>query len=643
MTTHNIYLAQPNYLYGDAAHLPYAAACLAANAFSDQRISSSYHLKRLIYRREPVDALVASLEAPSVFGFSSYVWNHEYNKTVARALKKRFPECRVIFGGHHVPKYDTELLRSNPWIDILVFGAGEVAFKKLLLAFTSGDSLDGIENIAFRNREGSITVTEKSVSEYSYISPYSAGMFDTIVNDPYGFAALLETNRGCPFGCAYCDWGAEEKRLRKFPMEQIKEDIHWIASHKIAYVVSADSNFGILKRDMEIIDELIRAKSIYGYPQSFRASYTKNSSLFIYQINEKLHKEGMSKGATLSFQSFNQETLNNVGRKNIPTSQFSELFKLYTQSEIPTYSELILGLPGETLSSFQKGVSQLLASGQHSSINIYNCEILPNSSLAQEEYIKKFAIKEAVTPLYQYHSETADDGIPEFSRIIVATESLSESDWIEANIYGWAIQTFHCLGLLQKFAVYAFYAENLPYDRFYTSLLDFIKNNKQSLLSSVYSKVSNIIKSIPRGESPVYITDSAPEISFPLEEGAFIDFVDDIDEFYLALTPFLHEVVRNKELYDTLLAYQKNIISVPRKENFSFSLDYDLFSFFEKAYLNENTPIKKIKNTISVDTGTPCADIQEYAVKVVWYGRKGGKTTYFFENAENKENIVSYR
>ena len=41
-------------------------------------------------------------------------------------------------------------------------------------------------------------------------SPYLTGVFDDIIanNPEYVFNATLETNRGCPFACTFCDWGS---------------------------------------------------------------------------------------------------------------------------------------------------------------------------------------------------------------------------------------------------------------------------------------------------------------------------------------------------------------------------------------------------------------------------------------------------
>ena len=86
-------------------------------------------------------------------------------------------------------------------------------------------------------------------------------------------------------------------------------------------------------------------------------------------------------------------TARNIGRKNLTMEHFASLMKKYNEAGIPTYSELILGLPAETKESFCKGICKLLENGQHNSVSVYHCEVLPNSELAQPEYIEKHKIE----------------------------------------------------------------------------------------------------------------------------------------------------------------------------------------------------------------------------------------------------------
>ena len=88
----NIYFVQACDVHGSGsnatAYLPYATGLLAAYAFHNETVKQNYRVKRFIYKKENIAEAVASLEAPAVVGFSTYIWNFEYNIAFASALNE---------------------------------------------------------------------------------------------------------------------------------------------------------------------------------------------------------------------------------------------------------------------------------------------------------------------------------------------------------------------------------------------------------------------------------------------------------------------------------------------------------------------------------------------------------------------------
>ena len=396
----NVYMVQASTTYGGnlfkAAYLPYAAGLLVANAWEDETIRSRYAFKRFVFTREATDEAVASFETPAVIGFSNYIWNTRYNLALARKTKERFPECVIIFGGHNVPPGDS-FLRQYPFIDFLIHAEGEDAFRALLLELLNDrPDFNGIHNLSFRSGDGYVTTPEVVQTRTDYPSPYLTGVFDSIFEEhpDMQLDAILETSRGCPRHCAYCDWGCTASAVRLFPMERVLAEIDWFAAHKVAFLWGADANFGAYARDEEITRHLIEVREKYGYPERLRTNYAKNNRDRVFRINRMLERDGMTKeGATLSFQSLNPDTLKAIGRQNMSLAQFREQIAMYRADGVTTYSELILGLPLETYESFCRGIGLLLENGQHRKINVYNCELLPNSPMAQPAYREKYGIK----------------------------------------------------------------------------------------------------------------------------------------------------------------------------------------------------------------------------------------------------------
>ena len=82
-----------------------------------------------------------------------------------------------------------------------------------------------------------------------------------------------------------------------------------------------------------------------------------NSNERILGISEKMNDVGLMRGLTLSFQSMNPETLKVIERSNMKIQKFEEIIEKCDEKGIPNYTEIILGLPLETLDTWKKGIN----------------------------------------------------------------------------------------------------------------------------------------------------------------------------------------------------------------------------------------------------------------------------------------------
>ncbi|MGN0444385.1 MAG: B12-binding domain-containing radical SAM protein [Acutalibacteraceae bacterium] len=621
----NIYMVQPNSQYGNSIYFPYAAGSLVAYAFKDEDVRSEYEFKGFFYKRSDIDEAVGSLESPFFIGFSCYVWNYEYNKAFAQKVKEKFPDCYIAFGGHQVNS-DSEIIGSD-YVDFVTLGEGEENFRLLLLSLIKKADFEDISNM-FYKKDGEIKQTGNVLTQIPHrISPYLEGYFDELVkNEKLEFSAILETNRGCPNRCAFCDWGNIKARVRLYDINIVKAEIDWMSENKIEYCYAADANFGLFPRDEEIIDYIIDKHNETGYPMKFQATYSKNNPETVFRINKKLNDAGMSKGATLSFQSMTQSVLDNIYRKNMPLESFNELMSLYSSNGIAAYSEIILGLPGESYESFRDGIEKLLESGQHMAINFFNCELLKNSIMNDPEYIKKYKIKCARTLQHQYHVIPDAKAVKEYSDIVVSTSTMSEEMWISSNILSVFVRTYHNLGLLQAVAIYLYYEKEVKYTDFYCGLIEWSKKNNETVCGRIYSwlygKYSEILSN--KGSLTCCI-DEFGELTWPLEEGSFLKIILEYNKFYEEIKPFLKLWFDDEKLFDDLMSYQRSIVKTPYSENRVLELDYDFYTFFNDIYCGRPHELETKKNKISVKPGEVSHNLEEYAVKTVWYGRKGSQ------------------
>ena len=625
MQVKKVYMVQPNNSLSGSLFLPYAAGAIAAYCFSDSKIKAEYKLGGLLFTKEPVEKALEKLENPSVVGFSCYMWNVEYNLILAKAVKEKYPQCITVFGGPQIPD-DTEYLRNYEYIDILCHGEGEVAFSAIL----KNTPLNEINNISYRI-DGEILKTERSVScdVSDFPSPYLCGMFDEILSSPdytgTQFDAILETNRGCPYKCIYCCWAESKATFRSFPIEKVKAELEWMAEHKIAYCVCADGNFGILDRDEKIAEFVIELKRKYGYPEKFETTSAKNKDELTYRINSKLEKAGLNRGISVAVQSMSPKVLEIAGRKNMPSDSFAAQLKRYHEGNMFTYTDIILGLPGETLESFCKGLFDVIEAGQHYSININRLEFLPNTALYSKEWADKYRIKTIRSFLCQNHSRIVEDErFGSRSEIVVETDTMSKADWREAVRISACAQSFHCMGLLRFFAFYLRRAKNVPYYDFYIGLYKWIEKEScdiKRILDTVCLSVDDFLAE--RGNLS-FLDRRFGDIYWSFEEGLFLSCAAELDKFYEDAIKYIERYFENKELMNDLMLYQRSFITLPSCDEKEIVFKYDWCIYFKDIF-NSGSAEPEKKTLLVRFANSETDNWVDYARQIVWYGKRSDR------------------
>ena len=630
----NVYFVQANSIYGSdkkTVYFPYAVGCIQAYCQQDPVIAAHYNFRKITYYRMPVAVFTESLEDPFMVLFSCSVWNAEYDKTAAAAVKKRYPDCHIVFGGHSISA-DGAFLTQYPYIDFLVHRFGEEPTADLLKALVNSSSFAQIPNISYRDADGTAKTTAYvQQTGTDYPSPYLTGVFDDLMEDGITFSALLESNRGCPNSCSFCDWSSLRSKVRLFPMERVKAEIDWFVRHKIEFVYCADANFCLFSRDAEIMDYVADSKKQYGYPKVFRVFFTKNKFDFVFDIGKKLVENGLDKAMTVSFQSMNPEVLVNVGRRNISAEDFRRLMLRYNENNISTYSELIIGLPGETYDSFCEGLCAMLENGQHFAVNAYPCELLPNSEMGQPWYIQKYQIKTIRIPFHVIHSsaEGQSDEITEYGDYIVATYSMDENDWVRTNIFSNYVQGLHNLGLLRAVAIYCRNELNVPYASFYRALIERSATCEDTILGKLYRTIQRLCIGVLEGRNafvaPVPDTDG---LLWGFDEILFLEAYRDFPDFYREIREWILSEFGNFEALDALLAYQQDIIKKIGICDISITSGYDFYSYFNRIYQNETAALEKKQMRLTVKDPMPVASFAQLARETVWYGRNRRETDY---------------
>jgi radical SAM superfamily enzyme YgiQ (UPF0313 family) len=381
-------------------------------------------------------------ETDGIYLFSNYVWSHEQNLAACAEIKARSPRSIMVHGGPDTPRYPGDVedyFRAHRYVDIAVHGEGEVTCAEMLMAlrgcFDDSGHIDlsvlaDVPGLSFRGVDGVVrTADRERLTDLDVIpSPYTTGLFEA-----YGVGetaiAIIETNRGCPYGCTFCDWGsATLSRIRKFELDRVFNELEWVARNHVERVFVADANFGILERDVQFAERIAELKREYGYPKVFATNYAKNTVKHLRRIVEVLVDAEILTEGLLSLQTMDDDTLTAVKRHNIKVEKYDALAKEFRKGHLPLFVDLMLGLPGSTVESFREDLQQVI--DREVTAKIFQTEVLVNSPMNEPGYREAHQIQSENVGGGWYRTR-ARDGAQKGRALVVATSSFTRSEYDE--------------------------------------------------------------------------------------------------------------------------------------------------------------------------------------------------------------------
>ncbi len=327
---------------------------------------------------EALAAAAIDPEYPPVAGLSVYTWNAAEFSALARQIRLHCPGVVVVAGGPHVQQAGDWL--GSEAIDVVVLGEGELTFQQLL--DTPRSRWEGIPGIAWLDSIGMLRRSAprpRQLRLEELPSPFEVVELTDAEGRPLYDAVSYETSRGCPFRCAFCEWGtgAIGTKMLSFPLERLRRDWELIVKAGIPNIWLADSNFGALKDDLEKARIVCDLKERYGLPRSFATSWSKKHSPRVQEIVLLLNSHGLLPFYQLALQTLTPRALELCHRENMSANEYEPIAQRMAEAGVPVSAELIWGLPGDDLASFEANLGRLLA--VFPDINIFGYTLLPGT------------------------------------------------------------------------------------------------------------------------------------------------------------------------------------------------------------------------------------------------------------------------
>ena len=627
--------SQYNYQYGDRIHLPYSIACLVTYLKNNQKIKENFKFEKTFVFRENIEDDINRCKNSDVLLCSCYVWNWELTIHLAEQVKKINPDCLIILGGPHVPENSAGFFDKYPFVDMLVHGEGEKISEEIFTEYLNNKDFSNVKGISTKEFQ---TMFAERINDLDILpSPYLTNTIWELVENVEGVRWICswETHRGCPYLCTFCDWGsATFTKMRRFSEETLMKELDWFAENKMTYIDCCDANFGIFfVRDLRIAKKLNELATTKGFPQTFQQSWAKNSSEKIIPIAKELQEGGLLTAVTLSVQSLDENTLTIIKRANMKFDRFSNLSNQFREEGLPTYSEVIRGLPGETLESFKEGLEQLVGESKIDTIYIFHCIVLPNAPMNIPEYREKYKLKTIRSPIYLGHSSINNRTIEEYENVVTSTSTATQEDIKQMYLYSWITLSMHSFGILEYVSRYYNKIHGISYMKFYEEVLEFCKA-ENSIFSEEYEKVVKHSEIGYKGEGWNHYDPKLGDINWPIEEATWLRLASQKSRTLDGINLFLEYLETKlgyatpKEILRDLAKFQLFLISTKENQNVTKS---ETFEYDWKEFFASSSQLRKIEKNYNYKNQIVEKDDFEWNKKAIWYGRRG-KTCKFDSN-----------
>ena len=312
---------------------------------------------------------------PDILGLSIYVWSTECMVAVAREVKRRRPGCLIVFGGPsaRAAVFDLPFYRDpRTYLDVLVEGDGEFVFRDIArvpdFSRASLETIGGLTLPAPENwhRTGGVSAAH---SLDAMPSPFQLGLM------PHSSVAYLETFRGCPLSCRFCEWGTPGKTHGVFSKDYIARELRAFARTESPVVFLLDAGLNLNMKAFRHLREaaaetgILRDMQFWAeiYPNAIRDEHLD----FLCETGPAYMGVGL--------QSIDPAVLK-LHQRPPDTSKFeANVRRLAAVTTLEL--QIIMGLPGDTPDGFRRTLDFALSLPV--AVRAYHCLVLPDALMTR--------------------------------------------------------------------------------------------------------------------------------------------------------------------------------------------------------------------------------------------------------------------
>ncbi|MBP7864955.1 MAG: radical SAM protein [Acidobacteria bacterium] len=311
-----------------------------------------------------LDACLAG--EPDVVCLTCQAWNVERSLHLAARLRAARPGTRVIAGG-------PEITPDGPWldrpeVDVLVFGEGETGLPPALEALDrpAGERPRVIHAPPLESLSGAV-------------DPYSVGL---LAPGPHR-NCLLETTRGCPFRCSYCNYAKRVPTVRRHDDAYLARFFAWARREGVEDVYLLDPSFGADPALAERLGNLARwnAGGIPLHSETRLENLTPPLAASFFRAGFRSVEVGL--------QSVHAAACRSVNRR-LDLGAFEAGANAMRDAGVGLEVGVILGLPKDNLGGFRSTLEWLAARGLGDAAEVFHLSLLPGTALRETAIARRW-------------------------------------------------------------------------------------------------------------------------------------------------------------------------------------------------------------------------------------------------------------
>jgi hypothetical protein len=364
-----------------------------------------------------VEDILDEIGQNEIYLFSSYIWNYDICDELSLLIKSRYPTSVCVLGGPQIGTHDSEFLLKRSMYDYILTPTkpGEVFVQELIDSYIDYFGYPDVEDLSWELRSNKkcdqfmpdYSVYEDHMDYLTEIREYA----NSYNLEPF---CIIETTRGCPYACVYCEWGGGiDSKIYKKPTEIVKRDLLALKKSGFRDVYLTDANFGAFKeRDIEIFkfawENDINCTDISTMKSKDLKRRIELVDAWFDVVGSKCETNSISIVPTISIQSISDEAMKVAKRSDLSYEnkiKLSQHINKRCQEEgfpIPAI-ELIMGMPGSTLDDFYAEWEIMWNFKAWTSFR-HDYMFLPDTDLTDKEYLDKYEIK-----LVEVYSDLVDE------------------------------------------------------------------------------------------------------------------------------------------------------------------------------------------------------------------------------------------